>query len=250
MLRTKKSWLPALLLLAVAFTLPALAEVREEFHKTIPMDANGVFSLKNVNGDVTIEAWDRNEVQLDAVKTGRSQEKLNEARIVEMGSGHSIDVETKYPDHSNNSASVSYTVKVPRDTNLRAAESVNGTVKVNGVRGRVKAGTVNGNVEVWSAVAELEAETVNGSVKASLAGPQVKRTKLSTVNGEVAVQIPANANAKIKASTVNGSIHSDLPVEVNKPKYGPGANVNSNLNAGGETIEMESVNGGIYLHKS
>lgn len=214
------------------------------------MDANGTFSVKNVNGNVTVEGWDRNELQIDAVKTGRTEEKLREARIVVMGSGHIVDVETKYPHNSNNSASVSYTIKLPRNATLRAVESVNGTVTVNGVQGRIKASTVNGNVEVWSAVSEIDVETVNGSVKASLVGPAVKRAKLSTVNGSAAVQMPANANARIKASTVNGSIHSDLAVAVERPKYGPGANVNANLNSGGETVELESVNGSIYLHKN
>ncbi|MDR3763031.1 MAG: hypothetical protein P4M01_02940 [Acidobacteriota bacterium] len=250
MMQKKRSWLPLLALTALALSLPCFAEAREEFHKTVPMDANGVFTLKNVNGDVAIEGWDRNEAQIDAVKTGVSKEKLRDARILVMGSGHNIDVETKYPEHSNNNATVRYTVKLPRNATLREVAAVNGNVAVNGARGRIEAKTVNGNVEVWGAVSEIELETVNGGIKASLTGPQVKRAKLDTVNGSVAVQIPLNANARIKASTVNGSIQSDLPVQVDKPKYGPGASVNSNLGSGGETVELESVNGSVYLHKS
>ena len=113
--------------LAIALAaLPAWAEVREEFHKTVAMDANGVFSLKNVNGSVTISGWDKNEVQIDAVKTGRSDEKLREAKIEVAGSGHSVDVVTRYPDHSNNSATVEYTVHVPRRARLAPVETVNG----------------------------------------------------------------------------------------------------------------------------
>jgi len=240
----------AAILLALAVTaVPAIAEVHEEFHKTVAMDADGIFSVKNVNGNVKVEAWDRNEVQIDAVKNGRDEQKLREARIEVMGSGHSVDVETKYPSNSNNSASVDYTIRVPRNASLRQAETVNGSVKIDGTRGRIKASAVNGSVEVWNAAGELELNTVNGEVKASLANPGAKRVKLNTVNGGASILLPASANAHVKARTVNGSIHSDLPLTVEKSKYAPGASVDSNLGSGGETIEIESVNGSIYLHK-
>lgn len=250
MLNARKQAL-TIALLAVAFAaLPAWAEVREEFHKTVAMDADGSLSLKNVNGNIKVSAWERNEVQIDAVKTASSQEKLREARIEVAGSGHSVDVQTKYPEHSNNGATVEYTIHVPRHARLLPVETVNGDVKVDGPRGRIKAKTVNGKVEVWNAADELEIESVNGEVKASLNSTGKSRVKMNVVNGGVALQLPASVNAHVKASTMNGDIHSDLPLHVEKSKYAPGASVDSNLGSGGETIELESVNGNIYLHKS
>ncbi len=251
MLNARKQALLLAPLLAIAFaTLPAAAEVREEFHKTVAMDSNGTLSLKNVNGGVKVTAWERNEIQIDAVKTGRSEEKLREARIEVFGSGHSVYVETKYPEHSNNGASVEYEVHVPRGARLFPVETVNGNVTVDGPQGRIKAATVNGKVEVWNAADELEIDSVNGEVKASVKNAGKNRVKLNVVNGGVAIQVPAGANAHVKAATVNGSIHSDLPIQVEKSKYAPGASVDSNLGSGGATIELESVNGSIYLHKS
>jgi hypothetical protein len=251
MLKARKPAFLILPLLAVAFAyVPARAEVREEFHKTVPMDSNGVLSVKNVNGGITVDAWDRNEVQIDAVKTARSDDKLREARIEVAGSGHAVDVQTKYPDHTNNAANVEYTIHVPRGAQMRTVETVNGKVHIDGPRGRIKASSVNGSVEVWNAADELEAESVNGEVKASLTSAGKNHVKLNVVNGGVAIQLPASTNAHVKASTVNGSIHSDLPLQIEKPKYAPGASVDSNLGSGGATIELESVNGSIYLHKS
>jgi DUF4097 and DUF4098 domain-containing protein YvlB len=74
--------------------------------------------------------------------------------------------------------------------------------------------------------------------------------KLNVVNGSVSIFLPSSANAHVKASTVHGGIHSDLPLEVEKSQYAPGATVDSTLGSGGATIELESVNGSIYLHKS
>jgi DUF4097 and DUF4098 domain-containing protein YvlB len=92
--------------------------------------------------------------------------------------------------------------------------------------------------------------SVNGELKASLSNAGKSHVKLKVVNGGVSLLVPASINAHLKISTVNGNIQSDLPVQVEKSKYAPGASVDSNLGSGGATIELESVNGSIYLHKS
>jgi len=247
MLKRSKSILLALAVMSL-LALPAAAEVREEFHKTVPMDTNGSLMVKGVNGNITITAWDRNEAQIDVVKTANSEEKLREARIEVTGSGHSVNVETKLPEHANNSARVDFDIHVPRGARIFKAETVNGSVKINGPTGRIKAETVNGNVEVWGAADELSAESVNGEVKASLVNGG-HRVKLNTVNGAVSIQLPDNINAHIKADTTTGKIHSDLPLAINRPQYGPGGSANANLGSGGETIALETVNGSIYIHK-
>ena len=247
MLKRSKSILLALAVVSL-LALPALAEEREEIHKTIPMDANGSLTVKDVNGSITITAWDRNEAQIDVVKTAHSQEKLREARIEITGSGHSINVETKLPEHANNSAKVDYDIHVPRGARIFKAETVNGSVKINGPSGRIKAETVNGNVEVWGAADELSAESVNGEVKASVVNGG-HRVKLNTVNGAISIQVPASINAHVKADTTTGKIHSDLPLAIDSSQYGPGGSANANLGSGGETIELETVNGSIYIHR-
>lgn len=249
--RSKRALLLALVLAVALAALPAWAESREEFHKTVAMDANGSLTVKDVNGSITISAWDRNEVQIDAVKTASSDEKLREARIEVYGSGHSVNVETKYPDHANNNpAKVEYTIHVPWGARLSDVATVNGSVHIDGPRGRIKAATVNGTVEVWNAADELEAESVNGEVKASLSNAGAKPVKLSVVNGSLAVAMSPAANAHVVAATVHGEIHSDLPLKVEKSQYAPGASVDSTLGSGGSTIELNTVNGSIYLHKN
>jgi DUF4097 and DUF4098 domain-containing protein YvlB len=252
MLTAEKRALLLMPLIAVAFAgLPARAEVREEFHKTVAMDGNGNFSLRNVNGGVTISTWDKNQIEIDAVKTASSDEKLREARIEVAGGGHSVDVKTYYSEHTNNNpASVEYTIHLPRGARLFAVETVNGGIRIDGTRGRIKASTVNGKVEVWNAAGALELDSVNGEVKASLSNAGTNPVKLNVVNGSVSLSIPASTNARVKATTVHGDIHSDLPMQVEKVQYAPGANADTTLGSGGAKIELESVNGSIYLHKS
>ncbi len=108
-------------LMAFALTLCANAQVTEEFHRTVPLSANGRVSLDNINGNVTITGWDRNEVQIDAVKKARDQERLNEARIEVETSGDSVHIRTKYPDHHTNNN--------PATRDLRAARASRRTAR-------------------------------------------------------------------------------------------------------------------------
>src|SRR5450755_4700612 len=85
--------------LVLVLTAAAHAEVTQDFHRTVPLTANGRISLSNINGGVEITGWDRNEVQIDAVKTASDQQRLDDARIeVEAGSD-SVEIRTSYPKH-------------------------------------------------------------------------------------------------------------------------------------------------------
>src|SRR5205823_15072135 len=72
-------------------------EVREEFHQTYPLAADGRVSLENVNGGVHITVSDRNEVQVNAVKRAYKQERLTEARIDVSSTMDAIRIRTRYP---------------------------------------------------------------------------------------------------------------------------------------------------------
>ena len=49
-------------------------ELREEFHQSYPISAQGRVTLKNISGAVRITAWDRAEVRVDAVKRALTRE--------------------------------------------------------------------------------------------------------------------------------------------------------------------------------
>ena len=68
----------------------------ERFEQTYPLNANGRVSVSNVNGSITIETWERNEVKLEAVKTADSKERLAEVEIKIDAKADSFSVETDY----------------------------------------------------------------------------------------------------------------------------------------------------------
>src|SRR6266550_1022854 len=100
-------------------------EVREEFHQSYPLSANGRVSIENINGGVRIAVWDQNEVKVDAVKRAYRRERLDEAKIEVNATADSIRIKTEYPDRDqnftddegrryNNPASVDYSLTIPR----------------------------------------------------------------------------------------------------------------------------------------
>src|SRR5438874_13646576 len=117
-------------------------ELTEEFHQTYPLNADGRVSLTNINGDVRVAAWDRNEVKVDAVKRAYTQERLKEAKINVEAGPNSVNIETEYPDYNwsrneydqhENPASVVYTLTVPRGARLEDISLVNGGLTIEGV---------------------------------------------------------------------------------------------------------------------
>src|SRR5262245_1202499 len=82
---------------ALAPSFGSSGSYRDEFHQTYAFDAHGRVSLENINGDVHITAWDRNEVRVDAAKRASSRERLDDAQIVVDAVRGSITIRTHYP---------------------------------------------------------------------------------------------------------------------------------------------------------
>jgi DUF4097 and DUF4098 domain-containing protein YvlB len=238
------------LVLALAVSsLPAKAEVREEFHKSYPLSADGRVSLKNINGGVTVMAWDKNEVQVDAVKTADEQYKLAEAKIEVTAGSSSIDIRTHYPDKTNNNpASIEYTLHVPRSARIDKIDLVNGHIKIDGIEGLVRASSVNGAVEATHVAGEVNLNSVNGRVSAELQAPK-RSVNIETVNGSVELRLPSDAVGEINASTVHGGISNEFNIPVNRERW-VGSELRARLGEGGPAIKLSAVNGGIQIHRA
>jgi DUF4097 and DUF4098 domain-containing protein YvlB len=245
----KATMLGSLLTLLLAISLQA--QVTQDFHRTVPLSASGRVSLDNVNGNVEITGWDRNEVQIDAVKKARDQQRLDEARIEVNASGDSVEIKTRYPEgHTNNNpASVHYELHVPQNARLNHINLVNGSLAVQKVSGEVTANLVNGKLRVDDLAGRADLSSVNGGIEANYASlNNVRDIKLKSVNGSIELGLPASPNAQIKASTVSGDIRSDFPLEVNGGFVGK--NLTGTLGGGGTSIALSNVNGSIHIGPS
>ncbi len=244
----------ALLLTAAAQGAVLDERYREEFHQTYPLAATGRVSLDNINGDVKITGWDRNEVKLDAVKSADEKEKLPRIQIQVDAQPDAIHIKTKYldcEDHGcHNPGSVEYTLMVPRGARVDRIGLVNGSLVLDQLSGEVRAASVNGRVTGTNLGGRTELSTVNGEVGAAFTPARMKNTesvRLHSVNGRVEVTIPSDASVEITAHTLNGHISNDFDLPVSRPRYGPGSRMEGRLADGGARFELETVNGSIAI---
>jgi len=236
-------------LMVSAFTFSATAQVTEDFHRTVPLSSNGRVSLENINGNVTITGWERKEVQIDAVKKARDQQKLGEARIEVDASSDSVQIKTKYPEghnNNNNPATVTYELHVPRNARLDHIDLVNGSLEVSQVSGEIDAELVNGKTDIRDLSGRLNVSAVNGAIVASFRTlDNVKDIRLKSVNGAINLGLPSSPNADVSVSTVNGGITTDYPLQV-QGKF-MGHRLDGKLGSGGTRIEISNVNGAVRI---
>ncbi len=238
----------AMAVLTAGCAVELRAEVRDEFHRTYPLAAGGRVSVRNVNGTIRVAAWDRNEVKVDAVKSARTQRLLDEAEIVVRAESGGVEIRTEYPEHARHSATVDYTITVPRSAGLDGVGTVNGNVAIDGVKGAVKASSVNGNVQVSGAEGNAALSTTNGRVDADFARLG-RSVSAKTVNGGISVALPASGGASVSAKTVHGEVRSDLAMAVRRMGSGPGADLQATIGGGGADVRLSTVNGGIELRR-
>lgn len=228
----------------------AHAKVTETLSKTYAFDSDGVISLSNVNGDVEIEAWDRNEVSLEAEKLARDQEGLARMDIVIEHSASRLTIKTeiekkRWKFWSNQRAEVRYKLKVPAGVSLKKIDVVNSEVRIRGVKGFVDVDSVNGAIEAEGLAAGGKFDTVNGSIHASFVAIRSgDRIVLDTVNGSCTVVLPADAAFTLAADTVNGRVSCDFPITIGKSGR---RHLKGTVNGGGASIVLDSVNGGLRV---
>jgi DUF4097 and DUF4098 domain-containing protein YvlB len=244
------------LLALLAWAVPSHASdwLTEEFHHTYTLSADGRVSIENINGFVHITGWDKNEVQVDAVKRARRQDRLDEAKIVVDATSTRVSIRTEYPDRDqtfstgdhNNPATVDYTVYVPRRARLDEIKLVNGELEIQDIAGEVRAESVNGSVEARNLSGRTELSAVNGHTEAAFQKLPSEPVKISSVNGSLVLTIPSDSQADLRASTVSGGIDTDFGLNVHHGRY-VGNDVEGRLGNGGTRIELENVNGHIDI---
>ncbi len=238
----------ALLLGVACLALPGFANTDQVFVKTYPLAAGGNFTLDNVNGSVQVEGWDRDEVEVRAVKTARADAgDLDSVQIEVENDASDVAVHTRYPVGEGGEVAVEYRIHVPYRALLGAVGTVNGSVCVHGVQGGGELRSVNGNVEVTDSSGRFSAKTTNGDLRLELRHLQDGQPmSLETVNGSVVLGLPSNARANLEVQNMNGDFYSEVPVT--STHMLPGSHgFRGKLGQGGGAISVRTVNGGIRV---
>ena len=242
-------------------TAAGAVELTETVDRTFDVRAGANVLLTNVNGSITITAWDQPRVRVVAEKEvdgdrREAQEAMKELRIEFQQRDGGLSVITHYPKENSGGgifdwlmgddvdAQVKYELTVPRTMNLDVSNT-NGSINVSEVAGTHELETTNGRIRVQRCAGTIDASTTNGSIEAELLRvTKGQPMRFDTTNGRITVTVPRDFAAEVDARTTNGSISSDLPVATTKFSSN---RLYGTINGGGTPLRLRTTNGGITI---
>ena len=206
-------------------------EEKETIHRTFP--AVKSMDLDNFDGSITVTGTDAREIDVEIHKTirARSPEKLQEAkRDVQLDmSPHDQDLRLyvdgpfrcKCQDGSINyrgsrfygyEVRFDFTVKAPRETNLRLRTVNHGDIRVENTSGNFDVDNINGGLELLDVSGSGHAYALNRPVKVRFARNPAAASDFGSLNGDVEVSFRPDLSADLWLKTFNGSAYTDFDV--------------------------------------
>jgi len=189
----------------------------------------------NFADDIKVNAWYKNEVYVKAtvnINNGEDNDKF--VFYTKKGSGY-VSIESEIKDLDKMYGNCSTIIIEDGDT-----------IIING----------SGNqldilFEVYlPANTELELSTINGDIQLKgLTGV----LDISTINGEIDLHLNSSHKADLKMTTINGTMYTNFDLQFSDTKTNLrkiGGDINTKLNGGGVIIELETINGTIFLRKA
>ena len=240
----------------------ASGKATDTWSRSYKVAANGRFELINVNGKITAESTDGNEVVVEGRRTakGRSDELAKELlaklEIREEIGESTVRVESRPPRLSGfGGHEIEWTIKVPKGV-VVDLRTINGGVRLNNLSNEIHAKTTNGGVRGENITpSTIEASAVNGGIEFTLGSPldSTDSVDLETVNGGVTLELPSESKATITARCVNGGVNVDsldIARETQANDFDKKRRLNGTMNGGGATVKMNTTNGGIHLNRA
>ncbi len=174
----------------------------EKFSRTIPLSRNGSFELHNVSGDIVVTGGTAAQVQIEAIKRGRTQQSLQSTQIEVNQSADRVEVRVEYPRESREGAGVDFSVIVPKGASV-LVHSISGDIKVTSIDGELRADTVSGEVTITDAGRLAGAKSVSGTVTVQSASTP-DNLSASSVSGDV--KLHSVKARSIEAQAISGSV--------------------------------------------
>lgn len=157
--------------------------------RTLQLGANGSLDLKNITGDIIVNAGSGRDTVVEIVRHSRgrtdedAKQGLDRVKVDVTTRGDRASVEAMYPSENRPpySVSVSYTVTAPAGTRV-SVSSTSGDVAVKGITGDVSVNVVSGGIKVADGNVS-SATTISGDVTATNIASTGTFT-VSTVSGD------------------------------------------------------------------
>ncbi|HMA02084.1 MAG: DUF4097 family beta strand repeat-containing protein [Gemmatimonas sp.] len=222
---------------------------------TVAFSRSGSIDLQSFSGDITVTAWDRDEVKIHARSRNGMHFESSPSRVslVENPGDHG-----DYQDRADEGRSYGIEISMPKSARLVMrsisgdirvrdvadveAHSVSGDLNAENIASHAALETVSGDLSVINASAGLHASSVSGDVTARKITGEVSA---QSVSGDVVLQDVTSAY--VRSETVSGEVHFSGPVDP-KGRYefhSHSGDVDLDLTggAGNATLEVETYSG-------
>ena len=145
------------------------------------------------NGGISVTAWDRDEILIEAKVAGNADSDGEAADLVSqvrIETAGVIQADGPRGGHDENWW-VSFRLHVPRSSNLDL-EAHNGGISIAGVVGELRFDTTNGGIGLEGVGGDVRGETTNGGIKVELSGDSWQGAGLDveTTNGGIKMLVP------------------------------------------------------------
>lgn len=251
-----------MLILALAGGV-ATAETRINRTETLPR--GGTVDVEMIAGELTIEGWSRDEVEV----TGTLYHRCESFEMDRDDRGIDIEVDWDCESDVRMRENSVLRIMVPRDAGLRV-ETVSVALRLSGTDGDVDVETISGHLDVRtgarnielasvsggidlvaeSPVSEADFETVSGGIRAELDLDSGAQLRAESVSGSITLRLPARVSAEFEIETFSGNIRSDFGERPRRTsEYLPSQELVFRLGGGSARVDVETLSGRISLEK-
>ena len=229
--------------------------LRESFRKTVHFTPGGTVSIFHTEGDVVIQGWDKEEVQIYAEKMilfpyedririwrGRPQyPQINVEAVVDL-----LNIKTEIPDESEFKGAVDYLIRLPQSIEINLNISGGGQVTVTDFYGNVSVDLNEGNLSVENFSGSLKAFLKTGSINAQILDLRREdEIAISTQKGDIILSLPSDVEASLEGSAPNGKIDCEFDVKTESPAL----ELSVQIGEGGTDISVTASQGNIKIKK-
>ncbi len=226
-----------------------------DFHEAVPLVSGGTLSLDNIDGDIQIMGWEKEEVEVFAERLMRRsynrgfrwQPLLSSVPKIDVDTFEDfVKVKTVSSNQEEDASIVNYYLNVPQHVALKDIVARKGKISISDLYGEVLIELYEGKVSVENCSGSLNVSLSKGSVKAGLLDLRSEdEIRISTQDGDITVYLEANINAWIEADTPEGQVVSDFK----QLREQPSRKVSAQLGEDGCTIFLSSMKGDIKIRK-
>lgn len=169
-----------------------------EVHKNFNVEKGQRLSIDlKTGGSISITAWEKNEVNVDATLDGNDWEDVL-VKFEKNSSGVEIYSKYKY-HHDNENGNSHFDIKVPVKFDVDI-NTMGGELVIDGVDGKITGKTMGGGLTLSQLKGYLDLSTMGGNI--SLTGSEVDG-KVHTMGGEVNFE---NVTGDVKGSSMGGKV--------------------------------------------